>query len=57
MSEAEDWPEETDTRETTPSERGGPEPGGAGRTPGGVDPVTGERGADESQNADIPAAS
>ena len=28
-----------------------------GRTPGGVEPLTGERPPDESQNADIPAAS
>lgn len=27
----------------------------AGRTPGGVEPQTGEPGSDESQNADIPA--
>ena len=28
-----------------------------GRTPGGTEPMTGERPPDESQNADIPAAS
>jgi hypothetical protein len=28
-----------------------------GRTPGGAEPLTGERADDESQNADIPAAS
>jgi hypothetical protein len=27
-----------------------------GRTPGGAEPLTGERADDESQNADIPAA-
>ena len=27
-----------------------------GRTPGGVEPETGDRGEGESQNADIPAA-
>jgi hypothetical protein len=49
-----DWPaEDEDTREL-PSESGDdvePAP-----TPGGIDPVTGEQGPGESQNADIPAA-
>ena len=37
------WPNDEEERET------------AGRTPGGVEPLSGERPADESQNADIPA--
>ena len=42
-----DQPDETDDPEFRDTQ---------GRTPGGVEPETGERGDDESQNADIPAA-
>ncbi len=54
MSERE-WPEGKETEETTPPESGSPtaEPE---KTAGGADPATGERGAAESSNADIPAA-
>jgi hypothetical protein len=48
------WPEENDTAEQLPAEPGDEvEPR---RSPGGVDPVTGEDGPGESSNADIPAA-
>jgi hypothetical protein len=33
-----------------------PERDTQGETPGGVEPLSGERASDESQNADIPAA-
>jgi hypothetical protein len=49
------WPEEDkETREQLPAEGGDDVDPAA--TPGGVDPVTGEQGPGESQNADIPAA-
>jgi hypothetical protein len=50
--EERDWPREKETDERLPAEdESTPAP-----TPGGVDPVTGEQGPSESQNADIPAA-
>ena len=54
MSERE-WPQTNEEGEDrTPPEQGrGPE---TGKTPGGVDPLTGEPGEPESSNADIPAA-
>ncbi len=52
MSEHE-WPEEKETDERLPAEPADEvEPS---RSPGGVDPVTGEQGPPESSNADIPA--
>lgn len=43
-----DQPDETDEPEFRDDQ---------GRTPGGVEPLSGERPPDESQNADIPAGS
>ena len=56
MSE-QDWPDETETEtgERTPTAQGD-EPPGDEKTPGGVDPLTGEQGRPQSSNADIPAA-
>ena len=51
--EERDWPEEKDTDERLPAEPADDvEPS---RSPGGVDPVTGEQERSESSNADIPA--
>jgi hypothetical protein len=49
------WPQpEKEGEERTPPEPDeAPE---AGRTAGGVDPLTGEQGETQSSNADIPAA-
>ena len=53
MSEHE-WPGDQETEDRLPANpEDDVEPG---QTPGGVDPVTGEQGGSESQNADIPAA-
>ena len=58
MSER-DWPDETETEtetgERTPTAQGD-EPPADEKTPGGVDPLTGEQGRPQSSNADIPAA-
>ena len=55
MAEEKEWPTEKGTPEATPAAQGD-EPSGSSTTPGGVEPLTGERTPDESQNADIPAA-
>ena len=48
--------DEEETRGSDPEEDGVTRDD-PGHTPGGSEPLTGERGGDESQNADIPAAS
>ena len=47
---------EEETQGSDPEEEG-VERDDPGRTPGGVEPLTGERPPDESENTDIPAAS
>jgi hypothetical protein len=47
---------EQETQRSDPEEEG-VERGDAGRTPGSAEPLMGEPADDESQHADIPAAS